>query len=213
MNKRLFFIYRILTIASLSIGLWLNLANTTRPKTLMCYYTMQSNIICLLAFILFTAKRIRNRTIYNSCKGAVTIAIFLTAIVYLVALLPNDFPMYTVSDGITGKAIGNLLVHVVSPILVVLDYFIWDEKGTFKLYYPCIWIVLPYLYVVFVYLFHAIGGHFYGIGGSRDFAYFFLDYSKVGMSGVVCWIICITICVLIMGCVWLGIDKILAKKH
>ena len=65
----------------------------------------------------------------------------------------------------------------------------------------------------FVYLFHAIGGQFYGIGGSRDFAYFFLDYSKVGISGVVDWMICITICEIIMGCVWLVIYKVIKKKH
>lgn len=213
MNKKVFFIYRFLTIASLSTGIILNLVNTTKPEILMCYYTMQSNVLCLFAFLFFTLKKSRNRPIYHIGKGAITIAILLTAVVYLVALLPNDFPMYTVSDGITGKAIGNLLVHVISPILVMLDYFIWEKKGNFKWYYPWLWLLLPCMYVCFVYWLHAKGRHFYGIGGSRDFAYFFLDYSKIGMAKVACWMVVITVLILIMGYVLVIIDKILAKKN
>lgn len=213
MNKKLFFIYRVLVIVSLSTGIALNLANTTKPEILLGYYTMQSNILCLLAFIYFILKKKRKGRIYSACKGAITIAILLTAIVYLVALLPNNFPMYTVSEGITSKAIGNLLVHVISPILVILDYVIWDEKGIFKLYYPFLWLTVPVVYLSFVYIFHAKGGHFYGIGGSKEFAYFFLDYNRVGIEGVICWIAGITVGILLMGYTLVLIDKLAAKKH
>lgn len=124
MNKRNFFIYRFFTIASLIGGLTLNLANTSKPIILMTYYTMQSNLLCLIALIILPIIKKKYEHLYFACKGAVTIAILLTAIVYFVALLPNDFLMYTVSSNETGKAIGNLLVHIVSPGMVFLDYVI-----------------------------------------------------------------------------------------
>ena len=210
MNKR-YFIYRFLTIASLSMGIVLNLINTYKPSKLMLYYTMQSNIICLIVFILFTVRKNIKNSIYYICKGGITIAILLTAIVYLITLLPNNYPMYTVSNGITSKAIGNLLVHVVSPILVILDYIFLDEKGNFKMYYPWFWLIPPGIYVCFVYLFHAKGGLFYNIGGSKEFAYFFLDYNLIGIKEVVIWIIRIMLFILVLGYVLIFIDKKLAK--
>lgn len=206
------FIYRFLTIASLLSGIILNLVNTSRPSRLMLYYTMQSNMICLVILVFFTIRKKAKKDIYNICKGAITIAILLTAIVYLVALLPNDFPMYKVSEGITGKAIGNILVHIVSPILVVLDYLLLDEKGTYKIYYPWLWLILPCSYVCFVYLFHAKGGVFYSIGGSKQFAYFFLDYKVIGIKETAYWIIIIAVVVLALGYLLIAIDKKLAKK-
>ena len=170
MNKRSYFIYRFLTITSLSLGLILNLFNTPYPSRLMAYFTMQSNLLCLFVFIFFPLIKKNHKNLYYSGKGAITIAILLTAIVYLIALMPNKFSMYTTNNYNLSKAFGNLLVHVISPILVIFDYILFDEKGYLKLYYPWIWLIIPILYVCFVYLFHSLGGHFYGIGGSRNFA-------------------------------------------
>ena len=213
MNKRIYFIYRFLTIASLVSGLILNLINTYSPLTLMAYYTMQSNLLCLFAFIFLPMIKKTHPNVYYASKGAITIVILLTATVYLVALLPNNFSMYTVTGNITGKAIGNSLVHVISPILVTLDYFLFDEKGFFKLYYPWLWLIFPFMYVSFVYLFHSKGGHFYGIGGSRNFAYFFLDYQKIGIKGVIRWILSFSIFIIVLGYSLVIIDKKFAKKH
>ena len=210
MNKRFYFIYRFLTIASLSLGLIFNLINTPYPSRLMAYFTMQSNLLCLIVFIFFPLIKKNHKNFYCTCKGAITVAILLTAIVYLIALMPNSFSMYSINNYRLSKALGNWLVHVISPILVTLDYILFDEKGHLKLYYPWIWLIIPILYVCFVYLFHSLGGHFYGIGGSRDFAYFFLDYKKIGIFAVIWWIIRISIFVIILGYALIGIDKILA---
>lgn len=210
MNKRFYFIYRFLTIASLSCGLILNLINTPSPLTLMGYFTMQSNFLCLFVLIFFPVFKPTHNTLYYLGKGSATTSILLTSIVYLMALLPNNYSMCSLTGNLSSKAIGNLLVHVISPILVLLDYFLFDEKGKFKSYYPWFWILFPILYVRFVYLFHSKGGSFYNIGGSKDFAYFFLDYQKVGIIGVCSWMLKIFIFVIILGYLLVWIDKKLA---
>ena len=135
MNKRkVSFVYRLFLIASLLGGIILSLKNTIFVKYLLSYYTMQSNIICFITFFVFLIGDIlkydyRNRKWYPILKGAITIAILLTFVIYLSTLLPNRFLMYQVSinRNLIGKKIGNWLVHGISPILVIGDYF-FDEK-------------------------------------------------------------------------------------
>lgn len=217
MNKRkVSFVYRLFLIASLLGGIILSLKNTIFVKYLLSYYTMQSNIICFITFFVFLIGDIlkydyRNRKWYPILKGAITIAILLTFVIYLSTLLPNRFLMYQVSinRNLIGKKIGNWLVHGISPILVIGDYF-FDEKGKCKNYYPIYWILFPILYVCFVY---SKKGHFYGIGGSRKYGYFFLDPDKVGTTGVILWITGIIIGILIVGYLFVFFDQKLAKKE
>ena len=208
--------YRLLVITSLLSGIILNFVNTTSIKYLLSYYTTQSNVICLMIFIVFLIKDIKKydsqkSNWYYILKGMVTIAILITAIIYLTTLLPNKLPMYTISArGMTSKKLGNILVHIISPILVLLDYIVFDEKGNFKLFYPLIWLLIPVGYICFVY---SGKGHFYGIGGSRTFGYFFLDYQKIGIQMTTIWIVGIAVGIIILGYFLVWIDKKLVRKH
>lgn len=217
MNKRkVSFIYRVLVIVSLFSGITLNLLHTISIVSLLSYYTLQINVMCLVAFITFCIadilkKEYRKSDLYYVLKGTLVIAMLIMAITYQIALVPNQFQMDSLQSSINNKYIANLLVHKVSPILVILDYFIFDEKGRFRVYYPIIWLFFPLNYVVYVYVYRASGGRFYNIGGSKDFAYFFLDYKQMGYIQVLEWIIMISIGILILGILLFCIDKGLAR--
>ena len=182
-------IFKLLVISSLLIGILLNLYDATSVVAILSYYTLQSNIICLFMFVtiiiaIFFKKYYRSSEIYYLIKGGIVIAILITAITYQIALAPNGFKMdfsYTLT---TNKYLANLFVHFISPILVFMDYILFDVKGNFKWYYPFIWLITPFNYVIYVYTYSSKGGRFYGIGGSREFAYIFLDYNQIGYSGV-----------------------------
>ncbi len=216
-RRRVSFVYRLGTIISLFLGIVLSFATTTNARYLLSYYTTQSNLLCLLVFVfLFIGDLIgydyQKRKVYYFLKGTITIAILVTAIVYVVALLPNDLPMYTVSSREAerwGKIMGNLLVHVISPLLVTVDYYLLDEKGNFKFFYPTTWLFFPVLYVCFVY---SGKGKFYRIGGSKKFGYFFLDYEKIGIEGVIIWLTMIAIGIMVLGYTLLFIDRKFAKN-
>jgi len=219
MNKRkISFVYRLLVIVSLSSGIALNLYHTTSVASMLSYYTLQINVMCLIAFIIFEiadiAKRnYRKHELYYAVKGTLIVAVSIMAIVYKIALAPNNFAMDSLQKCIENKQIANFLVHELSPILVMFDYFLFDDKGNFKLYYPIIWLFVPLNYVVYVYSYSAGGGNFYGLGGSREFAYFFLDYKQIGYLGVFKWMSFMTILILVLGCVFVFIDNKLAKRQ
>ena len=211
-ERKISVIFKLLVISSLLIGILLNLYDATSVVAILSYYTLQSNIICLFVFVtiiiaIFFKKYYRSSEIYYLIKGGIVIAILITAITYQIALAPNGFKMdfsYTLT---TNKYLANLFVHFISPILVFMDYILFDVKGNFKWYYPFIWLITPFNYVIYVYTYSSKGGRFYGIGGSREFAYIFLDYNQIGYSGVAKAIMAIIVMILGVSYLIVFLDK------
>lgn len=215
MRRKFSIFYKILVILSLAAGILINVVKTTSVSAILSYYTLQSNIICLLGFIgiiMAEMRKWQKTDVYYLIKGAITIAILITGITYLCALAPVGFQMDFQQETLANKTISNILVHVVSPILVTLDYFLFDEKGNFKRFYPIIWLFIPFDYVLYVYTYGSSGGTFYNIGGSNKFAYFFLDYEKIGYLGVAKWIVAITCGILFVSYLLVWIDKKMRDK-
>lgn len=214
-KRKLSLSYKILVILSLLAGILINVIKTTSISAILSYYTLQSNIICLIAFVCIVILELREKQykneVYYLVKGAIMIAILITGITYLCALAPIGFQM-DFRQKTLAKTIANLFVHVVSPILVTMDYFLFDEKGNFKRYYPIIWLFIPFDYILYVYSYGSSGGVFFNIGGSKKFAYFFLDYEKIGYLGVAKWILVITCCILFISYLLVWIDKKMREK-
>ena len=208
--------YKMFTIFSLIAGIFLNLSNTYSIRALMSYYTLQSNVICLIAFIIVLTLELLDRQyktdIYYLIKGGLVITIAITAIIYHIALAPGGFQMDALQNSISNKMLANFLVHTVSPLLVLLDYILFDEKGHFKFFYPILWLIHPLNYVVYVYTYSNLGGSFYNIGGSRQFAYFFLDYNELGYMGVLKWLLIIILGILIISEILVILDKFLKDR-
>lgn len=199
-KRKISLCYKFLTITSLVTGILLNVSDTKSVISLLSYYTSQSNIICLIAFICFVYIEIRYKDIpkndvYYLIKGEIVVVIFITAIIYRIALAPTGFEMDALKRSVENnhKVVANLLVHTISPLFVIGDYFFFDEKGNFRLYYPIIWLFFPLNYVFYVYTYSFNGGEFYSVGGSRKYAYWFLDYEIIGKMSVLKWIIIMAI--------------------
>lgn len=207
---------KIITVCSLIVGVWLNLYKTTSRKALLSYYTLQSNIICMIAFIVIIILEIKKKNykseMYYLVKGSLIMSIAITSMIYHIALAPGGFSMDSLTNSINNKLLANFLVHTLSPILVILDYLIFDEKGHFKWYYPFIWLIQPLNYIVYVYTYSKLGGKFYSIGGSKKFAYFFLDYDQLGYIGVVKWLLFIGGGILLIAELLVFCDNRMSKR-
>ena len=170
--------YRLLVIISLSIGISLNVFHVSNVAKIMAYYTLQVNVISLAFFVIFEIldvlkKEYKSSHIYYFIKGEILISVIIMMIIYVFALAPKNFQMTR-----TKNKVADVIVHIVSPTLILLDYAIFDEKGNFKPRYPVMWLLYPAIYVMFVYTYSFFGGSFYNIGGSPKFAYPFLDFEK-----------------------------------
>lgn len=216
-RRRFSFAFRIATIVCCLTGVLSNLLRTTSIKGILSFYTMQSNLFVLFFFLgsILISKIKPNwekTELYHFLKGAVTMVILLTFVIYAVSLHPSNFIMDVKTASSNIFRVSNIFVHFITPLMVLLDYFICDEKGHFKLYYPLLWPFFPMLYLFYVYLYSSMGGRFFSVGGSKKYAYFFLDIDKLGVFGVFKYIIIICLCFLIMGYLFVLIDNLLAKR-
>ncbi len=200
------------------IGILSNIFRTTSIPSLLSFYTMQSNIAVLTFY--FISKIIKqfksdwkNTEVYFFFKGAILMIILLTFFVYIVALSPTNFTMDVNTSSEHVLRLSNIFVHFINPILVLLDYLIFDEKGHFSTKYPFKWLMFPVMYLIYVYTYSYCGGTFFGSGGSKKYAYFFLDVDKIGLSGVIKYLIIIAIVYITLCYLLVLLDKVFSKRH
>lgn len=215
-KRRLSFFYRFILIISLSTGIILNVVVSSSVSAILSYYTLQSNILCLVFFVFVLILSVvkddyQESDVYHLVKGCITITIATTGLVYAIALAPIGFDMHIDTSGFE-KFMSDFLVHRISPILVILDYFFFDKKGKFKLYYPLTWLIIPLNYLIYVYAYSAGGGEFFGVGGSTKFAYIFLDYTQIGYEGVAWAIVLMIIFILAISYVLVLVDRVIGRR-
>lgn len=216
--KRIFsYAFKIAIIISCLIGILSNLFKTTSVQSILSFYTLQSNIFVLAFYIsslilLLLKKDLENNMKYHFFKGATLVIILLTFVIYLVSLNPINFSMdANISTGNIFK-LSNMFVHFITPVMVLLDYLLFDTKGYFKGAYPIFWYLFPLSYVAYVYIYSFYGGEFFSIGGSKKYAYYFLDIDKIGIIGVFKYIILISIFFIFMCYFFVILDKFLAQR-
>ena len=213
MNKRSrTLLIRLLFCATIGTGIIMNIFQVYNIFMILAYYTLQTNILCLSALLSFIINDLikveYKNSIYYVIKGEMIISSLIMMIVYEVALVPRHFQMYR-----TSNKVADFLVHILTPIIIIMDYLIFDIKGNFKAYYPILWMIFPLIYVGFVYIYSACGGKFYSIGGSRKYGYSFLDIERYGHINVLRWIVLIAIIVIFLGYIIVFIDNRIAQKQ
>lgn len=200
--------YKLSVILIIFTGLWCSFKNANSIISKLSYYTIQSNIICLALFtysLIFEILDLNYKTKnYYIIKGGIIIAIILTGVIYHIALLPGEFQMDASTKII--KVLSSILLHGISPIIVLVDYILFDKKGKFKYKYAIYWLAFPIYYVIYVYIYSYFGGEFYNIGGSKNYAYIFLDFKKIGIINVEISIISIIIFLILISYILIAYD-------
>ena len=215
-KRRLSNAFKTTIIICCLIGILSNILTTSSIPTILSFYTLQSNIVVLTFYfvckvIALFKDDLEKSEIYHFFKGGTIMTILLTFLVYLVALSPTDFTMNFSTSTDKIFQVSNIFVHFVNPILVLLDYLIFDEKGHLSARYPWRWIMFPVMYIIYVYTYSLNGGTFFGTGGSRKYAYFFLDVDKIGFTGVAGYLIVIAVAYIIISYILVVLDKILGR--
>jgi len=188
----------ILIIISSVLGIILNLIQINffdeginrlyETLSLFKYFTIQSNILVAVYFILLLSGKYKDSKLFKDLFGTVFISISVTGFVFATYL-----EWTYVSHGLYKWS--SFFNHYVSPILVIV-YLIKNrlnfnfEKKNIKL-----WLIFPVTYLVFLLVFGAI---------TNDFIYPFFQIDEIG----VLWFI-IDIIVLILF--FFGLSFLLVK--
>lgn len=198
-NRTASLLYKIVFLILCGWGLYLNtgLANGNFNLDVFVYYTILSNLLCFFYFIAtLTTPLIR-------LKGAVVFTITVTMLIYHFLLVPAQFNMGN-HEGIF--SIGNLLVHYIIPILVIIDWIVFSPKGAFKTYDPLLWITIPLTYFIFILIRARLIGNIPGT--NTRFPYPFINLDELGWAQLGSNLAGIAIFFLLLGYAIWGIDRL-----
>lgn len=230
-SKKFVITYRLFFVLLCAYGIYLNIIDKSMESfmgngTCLNFYTLQSNIwvfvleIFLLVHLIIEVVRIK-RCRADVCdvndekiakqeltkenliilKYIVTVAICLTFLVYWCMLAPYLGLKYLLTPS-------NVIVHGITPLLMLIDYFTFDRKIKLKKKAILLTLIPPIYYFAFA-LVRAEISTTRLTGGSR-YPYWFIDVDMFGWFGngnglgIMYWVLLIIIFVL-------GIGKVLYR--
>lgn len=179
----------------------------------LSYYTIQSNLACLFLIIYLLIVELLGKKMTDKMirlKAGFTVMIFLTFLVYHFLLRPfmvnfeTEYEVFQFSD---------ILVHYVSPLMMLFDYIVFTDHQKLKKSDPFLWILIPLIYWIYTMLYKAFGGIFILGDSVSSYPYFFLDFDTYGFFGVILWVIGIMILYIGLGYGLFGVDHIIVKRN
>lgn len=177
-------------------------------------YSNLSNIIpftyffiCLIhgVFVLLTKNGSKEIIVFPRFKGAVTMCPTLTLLIFHFLLFRGSFYI----PGTNNLDWRNLIIHYITPALVILHWLLFDKKSAFKRIDSIVWMVIPIGYMIFSFVYAEVGTVFFR-NGAR-YPYYFINPDQIGWPGVVVSVIGIFIFFVLLGLFFCFIDKQMAK--
>lgn len=204
---------RSLIVVSGIIGLFTQMYPDKLFK--LTYYTTLSNLLVVgffswILYLMWTKNEATlNSRLFLRWKGSVTILITLTFLVYAILLAPQ-------ADPEDFNTIHNYALHYVVPILVLVDWLIFDKGKIYKWTDPLLWTIAPLSYLAF----SLIKGYVLNvpIPDSRHspYPYFFLNVNQYGWDGVGKYVLMISLAYIVLGLLIVSIKNIqacMSKKN
>ncbi len=170
------------------------------------WYTNLSNYICIVIMFIclyFTIKQTKNRedgfvTFSPSFTFCAMIMILVTLLIYNTLLVGDK----TASDYFLN--IGNLLMHLILPIMFVLHWVLFYEHNKTKWFYPLLSVVMPLIYVILVFIRAAI---LKGMDVTL-YPYFFINLEVLGWGGVIIWVTILLVVFVVLSYIIYLLDNI-----
>ena len=181
------------------------------------HFTNLSNFLCIgvmFGALIQTAKKKEDSyvTVAPMLKFISMLGILLTFLVFNIMLAGAEG-----RDPQANWRIGSLVFHVVLPIMYIADWFLFYERKNCKWYYPVASIGFPLSYVTFL-LIQALIFKFDSsiliptTTTPLIYPYFFVNLDTQGVAGVLMWIGILSAAFVLVGFLFLGLDKLGKKK-
>ncbi len=209
-------VFRIAAFALIATGI-VRITGVFTPSpswTALLYYTVLSNLLCLVWVGLLIARTARDLRTLGArgwstpsprWSGTVMMAITVTMLVYLVVLVPSafvqggDYQPFSLTDN---------LIHVITPCLLIADWLLFVPKGRLRWSDPLRWTLIPYAYLVFALVYSGLGGRF---AAGTSAPYPFLDVATHGVGGVAIRVLVLSVVLVGVGCVYVVVDRLLGR--
>lgn len=170
------------------------------------YYTNLSNYICMGVMFISLFKTIKkaNKKEDGYCDTAPTfnfmcvILILVTFLVYNILLADEN----TVVQYFTSMS--NMIMHVILPIMFILNWVLFYKHGTMKWYQPLLCLIMPLVYVGFIVIRASL---LEGATNTVLYPYFFLNVSQLGWGGFFTWVSVLLAAFIVIGYLLYAFDR------
>lgn len=176
-----------------------------------CYFTNLSNIAVVAYLCAAAVAALRNGALWPEpwmpkLKHALMLAITVT---WLVAHFLLDHGGVFASGTFHWTS---LVLHYIVPIGMILDWLLFDRKGTMRAVEPPFWTVFPLCYLVCI----MVGVWCFGLNvrpaQHSRWPYDFLDFDHNGVPAVTVTILLLIVGFVVLGYVYMLIDHLMARK-
>ena len=181
------------------------------------YFTNLSNYLCMgvmLAELIQTLRRKQDGYVTTAprLRFISMLGMVLTFIIFN-ALLAND----PARDPALNYKVECILCHIVLPVLYVADWIVFYEHGKVNWKLPLLSVSFPLLYLVYVFIHAALWGFddtIMNYAGTDPviYPYFFLNPQRVGVGGMVTWILILMAAFIGLGYLFMLIDRLIGKR-
>lgn len=113
------------------------------PENFFSFFTIQSNVIAALLFLLLAMGRSVLSSVLDLFRGGVVTYMLLTGVVYGLLLSGYEDALQTPEPWV------NTVLHQVIPLIVVLDWFIQPPRSRITFAQALVWPVYPMLYLAY----------------------------------------------------------------
>lgn len=171
MKKHLSLIFASITWFAVIAQYYLMIENRVTPiiETSIRFFSFFTILTNSLVAIYFTLSILKKKNIDKpGTLTAVTVYITIVGIVYQIILRPIWKP--------TGlQMIVNELLHSVIPLLVILFWYLYEEKKTLTYKQLPMWLIYPFVYLLYILVRGSI---------SNFYPYPFVDVANLGFAKV-----------------------------
>ena len=191
--------------------------NMTFVPEFYIYFTNISNYLCagiMTAELVQTARK-RTDCCVTTAPRLRFISMLGLVLTFLIfnTMLAND----PGRDPALNYEVACILCHIVLPIMFVADWVMFYEHGRLNWKQPLQSALFPLIYVAFVYLHAALRGFDTSImnyAGTDPiiYPYFFLNPERMGIGGIITWVLALLAGFILLGYLFLLADHALKRR-
>ena len=162
------------------------------------YYTIMSNLLVTIGFIAMVFLNKKESVFRYYFSISIMMSISMTCLAYNFVLVPAG------GVGWIFSSYPNFVTHLLSMVLVFINYFIFEKKGMFTFKHVPIGLIFTAVYwIVFLIIGDYINFH----------PYFFMNPNMIGLPMTFVWGGILLVSISLFGLIILLLDKKLGRKY
>ena len=215
-NRLASLIYKLSLLVVCLLGLLMNVGifmGTYRPFVFL-YYSVLSNLACFVFYAVaagITFRNINKTGQFGTVKfaphfkGGIVMMMLLNIIIFIFVLAGN-------SGTSAVGTLSNVIVHIIVPLMVLVDWSLFDKKGSFTGTDPLIWLAIPFAYYALVLFFgepHLVYVEYFG---GVHYPYRFIDPERILWAPVLFNLFILILIYVALSYALFGVDRVLGNR-